>query len=131
MKTSSSLASRPFFRRSRSAAQPLGFFRHLLLHDFAGFAEADDAGHVQRAGTHAALVAAAVDDGGKLHARVAAADVQRADTLGAVNLVGADGQQVDIVLLHVHRNLADGLHAIDGKEDAVFLGDLADFRDRD
>src|SRR5256885_12764840 len=39
------------------------------------------------------LVPATVDDGGKLHARIAAADVQSANALGSVNLVDADGQQ--------------------------------------
>src|SRR5260370_187321 len=79
------------------------FVRHLFLCDFAGLAEANDVGHVQRAGTHAALVTAAINDGGKLHARIAAADVQSADPLGSINLVSADGQQVDIVFLDVDR----------------------------
>ena len=35
------------------------------LRDGASLAEADDAGNIQRAGTHAALVAAAVDDGAR------------------------------------------------------------------
>ena len=74
-------------------------------------------------------MAAAVDDGGKLHARIPAADVKCADALGAVQLVRGDGHQVDVVLLHVHRNLADRLHRVHVEEDALFLGDLSDFRD--
>src|SRR5580704_3685837 len=111
------------------AAQPNGFFLHLLLAKLTSLTEADDAGDVERAGTHAALVAAAIDDGGKLNARIAAANVKRADALGAVNFVAADGQHVDVVLLDVHRNLADSLHAVGGKENAMFLGDFADFGD--
>src|SRR4029077_6264878 len=88
------------------AEQTRRFFRHFFLRDFAGFAEADDAGDVQRAGTHAALVAAAVDNGGKLHAGIAPANVQSANTLRTVNFVAADGQHVDVVLLDVDGNLA-------------------------
>ncbi len=73
---------------------------------------------------------AAIDNGRKLHAGVAAANIKRAYTLRSVNLVGGDRQQVDIVLLHVHGNLADRLHAIDREDNAVFLGNLADFLDR-
>src|SRR5213078_2474899 len=112
------------------AEQTCRFFRHLFLRDFAGLAEAHDTRHVQRAGAHATLVAAAVNDGGKLNARVAAADVQSANSLWSVNLVAADGQHVDVVLLNVDRNLAHRLHAVHGKEDPVFLSDSADFRDR-
>src|SRR5580765_8595617 len=108
----------------------LGLFRHFLLGQFAGLAEADDAGDVQRAGPHTALVAAAIDDGGKLHARVAATNVKGSDTFGSIDLVAGNRKQVDVVLLDVDRNLAHGLHTIDGKDDAVFLGDLADFRHR-
>ena len=75
-------------------------------------------------------MAAAVNDGGKLNARVAAADVQSANSLWSVNLVAADGQHVDVVLLNVDRNLAHSLHAVHGEEDPVFLSDSADFRDR-
>src|SRR5262249_10312434 len=87
-------------------------------------------GDVERAGTHAAFVAAAIDNGGKLDAGIATPNVEGANTLGAVDLVGGNGEKVDIVLLHVHRDLAHGLNAIDGKNNAVFFGDLADFRDR-
>ena len=41
----------------------------------------------------------------------------------------ADGQQVDVVLLNVNGNFAHRLHAIHCKENPVFLGNLADFRD--
>src|SRR6266516_228373 len=109
--------------------QPRTFLRHLFLCDFAGLAETNDTGHVQGAGTHAALVTTAINDGGKLHARIAAADVQSADPLGSINLVSTDGQQIDIVLLDVDRNLAHRLDAVHSKENAVFFGHLADFRD--
>src|SRR6266849_7832482 len=111
-------------------AHLLGFLGHLLLGQFTGLAEADDAGDVQRAGTHTALVAAAIDNGGKLNARIAAANVKGADTFGSIDFVAGNREQVDVVLLDVYRDFADSLHAIDGKNNAVFLGDLADFRHR-
>ena len=71
-------------------------------------------------------MAAAVDDAGQADARALGADVERADALRAVNLVGAHRQQVDPVALHVHRDLADGLHGVAMEHDALFLGDPAD-----
>src|SRR6266849_2922894 len=111
-------------------AQPDAFFRHLLLAKLAGLAQADDARHVERAGAHATLVAPAIDDGGELHARIAAANIKRTDALGTIDLVAAQGQQVDVVLLDVDRNLANGLDAVHREEDTVLLGQLADFRHR-
>src|SRR6266403_3078990 len=122
-----------FEARTQPVAQRahlLGLLRHFLLGQFAGLAEADDTGNIQRAGTHTALVAAAIDNGGKLNARVAATNVERTDTFGSINLVAGDGEQVDIVLLDVDWDFADSLHTIDGENNAVFLGDLADFRHR-
>ena len=78
---------------------------------------------------HAALVAAAVDLLGDLDARVAAADVQRADTLGAVDLVAGEREHVDVVLLHVDRDLADGLDGVGVEEDALLVAELADLGD--
>ena len=62
---------------------------HLLAARSRSLAEADDARNVQRARTHAALVAAAVDLRRELHARIPAAHVQRADALRPVHLVRA------------------------------------------
>src|SRR5579863_3539050 len=105
----------------------LGLFGHFLLSDRAGGAEADDAGNVECAGTHAALVTAAVDDGGELDAGVAAANVESSDALGSIELVSGDGQEVDVVLLDVYWDFAHGLNAIHSEEDTVLFGDFADF----
>src|SRR6202035_1738604 len=75
-------------------------------------------------------MAAAIDDGGKLDTRVAATNVKRTDSLRAIDLVPGDRQQVDIVLLDVYWDFANSLHTIDGKDNAVLLGNLADFRHR-
>src|SRR6266853_2909655 len=109
-------------------AHLLGLLRHFLLGQFAGLAEADDAGDIQRAGTHTALVTAAIDNGGKLNAWVATTNVERTDTFGSIDLVAGYREQVNVVLLDVDWNFADRLHTIDGEDNAVFLGNLADFR---
>src|SRR5258705_8362956 len=111
-------------------AHLLGLLRHFLLGQFAGLAEADDTGNIQRAGTHTALVAAAIDNGGKLNAWVATANIEGTDSLRPIDLVAGDREQVDVVLLDVDWNFANSLHTIDGENNAVFLGDLADFRHR-
>src|ERR1700722_9916064 len=124
------LCFQAFFQTVTQSAQPQTLCLHLLLAELTSFAEADDASDVERARTHAALVPPAIDDGRELHARIAPANVERANTLGAIDFVAANGQQVDVVFLHVDRNLAHGLHAIDREENAVFLGNFADFGDR-
>ena len=116
----------------QAIAQPTQLFtfsRHFLLTKLTSFAQADDSRNVERTGTHAAFVAAAVNDGGKLDARILAANVEGADALGAIDLVTGDGHQVDAVFLHVDRNLSDGLHRIHVEENAFLLGDLSDFSD--
>src|SRR5208282_6456327 len=95
------------FEAVAKSSEPDRLGGHFLLAELAGFAEADDASHVERSGAHTALVAAPIDNGRELHARVTAANVKCANALGAVNLVAADGQHVDVVLLHVDRNLAN------------------------
>src|SRR5277367_6820471 len=117
------------FKAITQPAESNSLVLHFLLAEFTGFAEADDARHIERAGTHTAFVAAAINDGRELHAWVATANVQRANTFWAVNLVAADGQHVNVVFLHVDRNFAYRLYAVRGEENPVFLGDFADFRD--
>ncbi len=74
-------------------------------------------------------MAAAVNLLGELDARVAAADVQRADALGAVDLVAGEREQVDVVRLHVDGDLADGLHGVGVEDDALLVAELADLGD--
>ncbi len=98
--------------------------------DFAGFAEADDAGDVEGSGAHAALVASAVDLLGDLHARVAAADVERADALGAVDFVRGERERRRCCHgVHVDGDLAYGLDGVGVEEDALLVAELADFGD--
>ncbi len=82
-----------------------------------GRAEADDRGDGERAGAESALVAAAVDEGGEADLGVAAADVEGADPLGAVELVGGKGHQVELVVVHVDREAADGLGGVGVEEE--------------
>src|SRR5689334_18161274 len=74
-------------------------------------------------------MAAAINDGRELHAGIAAAHIQSTYALRPVNLVPADGQQVNVVLLNVNGDFANGLYAIHSKENPAFLGNFADFRD--
>src|ERR1700678_1528294 len=103
------------------------FGGHLLAGDFAGFAEAYDAGDVESAGPHAALVASAVVESGNLDAGVAAANVERADALGTVEFVGGKREDVDVHGVHVDGDLAQSLHAVGVEDYAFFVAELADF----
>src|ERR1022692_4337434 len=64
------------------ARQTAGFLRHFFLRDSAGLAQAHDTGNVQGPRAHATLVVTAVDEGGKLDARIFAADGPGAGPLG-------------------------------------------------
>ena len=64
--------------------------------------------HRQRARAQAALLAAAGEQRLQAHPRPAA-DIQRADALGAVHLVGAERGEVETECLDVGRDLAGGL----------------------
>ena len=92
-----------------------------------GHAEADDAGHVLGAGAQAALVAAAVQDG--LQAR-AALHVERADALGAVELVAGEAEHVDAELGDVDRQRPDGLHGVGVEQGALLVRDARQLGDR-
>ena len=64
-------------RRLAQAAKVRRFGVHLGESDLASFAEADDSRNVKRAGTHAALVAAAIDLSSDLHGRRIGGDERR------------------------------------------------------
>ena len=97
-----------------------------LLRDFRGLAEADDAGHVLRAGAQAELLPAPVQRRDELYA---AAHVERAETLRAVHLVRRHRHHVDRQLLNVHLYMSRGLHAVRVEHDAVRAADLAERAD--
>src|SRR5450830_98389 len=101
---------------------------HVFLGHTERFAHADDLVGRQGAGTHAALVTAAVHGRFKANTRLAA-DVQRADAFRTVGLVGREGHQVDFQLLQVDVDLAGGLGAVDMEQHAARAGQLADGSD--
>jgi hypothetical protein len=112
------------FRRSRSPAS------RLLLPTFlAGqrtcLAQSDDAGDVQRAGAHTALVSAAIDLRHQLHPGILPPYVERAHALGAIKLVRRNRREIDIVLDDVERDLADGLHRVGVEEHAALVAQRA------
>ena len=100
-------SSEPFTCRSDTSArrapeqtvaqgrEPRRLGRHLRLRDLGGLPEADDAGHVERAGSQPPLVTAAVDQRLELQLHVAAAHVERADALRPVHLVRGHRRQID------------------------------------
>ena len=87
-------------------------------------------GHRQRAAAQAALVAAAVEQRFEPDVRLAAADVQGADALGAVHLVGRQAEQVDAHVVHVERDFARRLHRVGVEQHAASLAQPADVADR-
>src|SRR5579872_1979100 len=116
---------------AQTIAQPrelTGLLWHFFLSDGACLAKTDDARNIQRARAHTALVAAAIDDGGNLHARILAANIERAHALGAIHFVAGDRGQVDVLLNHVDGNLADGLSGVSVEDHSALATKLADLR---
>ncbi len=109
--------------------ETLGLGVHLLHGDLGGFAQADAKRRRQGARTEAALLAAAHDQRHQTHARLAA-HVERADALGAVDLVAGDAHQVDVHRLDVERDLAGGLGRVGVEEGLLLAADLADLGER-
>ena len=108
-------------QRVAQLAQTFGVGGHLQPAQLCRFAEAGDARHVEGAGAHAALVTAAVDDRRQQHARVAPADVERADAFRPVHLVRADRGQIDLQIDDVERPLAGTLLGVGVQQDTLPL----------
>ena len=74
-------------------------------------------------------MAATVDLLGDLDAGIAAANVQRADSLRPVELVAGEREDVDVVGDDVDGNLAAGLHRVGVEEDVALVAEFADLAD--
>ena len=109
-------------------ADALVFGRHFRARNAERLAHADDLVGGQRAGAQAALVAAAVHLRFQADARLAA-HIQCADALGAVDLVGGEGHQVDLELVEVDGNLAGGLGRVHMEDHALAAADFAQLSD--
>src|SRR5947209_7691147 len=84
-----------FHLRHQSLAQTFAesgkawyFHRHFRRTKTTGYAKADDIRDGQGAAAHAAFMATAVQERLQAHVRVAPTNVQGADTLGPIHLVG-------------------------------------------
>src|SRR5690349_14190878 len=84
-------------------AQALGVVREGLASNFRGFAQADDACDIFRARAHTTLVVSAVK---KLLQASSATHIERADTLGRVQLVAGKREQIELERIHVDRNFS-------------------------
>ena len=100
---------------------------HLARPDLHRLGEPDDRGDVLCARPAPALVVAPVLDGDHLRALP---DVEGADPLGSVHLVGGRRQEADPVVVDRQRDLPDGLDAVDVEGNPPLLGDSPDLGDR-
>ena len=105
------------------ARQARDLVLHLVGHDVHGLGEAHDGGEVLRARAQAALLAPAQDDGAHPHAL---ADVEHAQALGAVDVVGGEGHEVHPVPTHVEGQQALRRHGVGVEGDALSLDHLTD-----
>jgi len=104
-----------------------GLFGERLVRDLRGLAESNDAGDVFRAGAEATLVMAAVE---KLAQTRSTADIERADTLGRIQFVTGNREQVDLEFVDVDGDFSRGLHGVSMEVDVGFFSDAADFFER-
>ena len=93
--------------------------------EFDGPGHADDARHIERAAAKAAFLPAALDLRLQTDARLAAADVQPADALRTIHLVGGKTQQIDFELSNVDRHLAHRLGGVAVQQHAAAAAEFA------
>src|SRR6266436_1243331 len=89
-----------------------------------GFAHADNACYVLRAGSESPLVMPAIE---KLVQTRASADVQRSNALWRIKLVPGEGKQIQAQRVDINGNLPGGLHCIGMKVDVGIRGDATNF----
>src|SRR5271163_108198 len=94
--------------------------------EFRSLAEADDSGDVFGAGAALAFVGPAEEERLKLGAAV---DVESADALRAVHLVGGDGEQVAADLRDIDGELSRSLDGVGVEIDIGLGGDAANLFD--
>ena len=75
------------FQLAAELYDAFAFVFHLVLAEFAGLTKANDSGDIQRAGTHSALMTAAVNDCLQANARLATPNEQGAHALWSIDLV--------------------------------------------
>src|SRR5438477_546228 len=100
-----------------------GLGRSLSLRDFARSAKADNPRHVQGPAAQTTLMPAAIDAALELRL-VLTTHIKRANALGAIQLVRAEGQQIDTITLNVDIDLAYRLRRICVKQRAAAMGNL-------
>ena len=92
-----------------------------------GLAAPDNPGNILGTGTPLPLLAAAMD---QVLDPDAFSDVERPGTLGTVELVGGEREQVDILCLHVNGDIPDSLDGIGVEVHLVLLCNCRQFPDR-
>ena len=110
----------------RAQACHLGF--HLFFRNAVRFAHAHDLVNRQRAGTHAALVTAAVHLCFDADTRFTT-NVQRADPFRAIDFVAGEGHQVHFQLAQIDRQFAHALGRVNVIDDTARAAHFADGRD--
>ena len=118
---SGTLARIPVSSRSRSVSDELDSIPSVARAMAAAFPIATAPGNVFGARTPLAFVLAAKLDGPQLGPLL---HVQRADTLGSIKLVAADGIEIDPERFDIDRNFARRLHAVGMHQGSSFVRDL-------
>ena len=104
-------------------------YLHFFVADACSLAEADHQCGCNGARPKASLLTTSRDDGVNSDPRTSA-HVARTDTHRAVDLVSRDGHQVDVHLVDVHGDLANGLSSVSVEEHLVTTAKLANLRKR-
>ena len=112
------------------STEPLRLFLQVLENEFDGTGEAHDQGDRQRARAQATLVSASVDQRFETNPWPPPLEIEHADPLRSVELVGAHGEKIDAECIHVHGNLAHRLGRIGVEENLVFGADVGDLAER-
>lgn len=104
-------------------------YSHLLGGDSAGFAETDGEGSSDGTTAKTTLLTTSGQERDETDSG-AAADIKSTDTLGSIDLVSTDAQEINVHLCHVNGDLADSLGSIGVEEDLLGAAEGSDLLDR-
>jgi len=103
-------------------------YSHLLGGDSAGFAETDGEGSSDGTTTKTTLLTASGQERDEADSGTAT-DIESTNTLGSIDLVTTDAQEINVHLSHINGDLADSLGSIGVEENLLGTAKGSDLLD--
>lgn len=104
-------------------------YSHLLGGDSAGLAETDGEGSSDGTAAKTTLLTTSGQERNETNSGTAT-DIESTNTLGSVDLVSTDAQEINVHLCHIDGDLADSLGSIGMEEDLLGAAEGSDLLER-